>query len=187
MPAAERLLVLQRVGPESALTTAPPGRACVMVTPEALSVAARDRLRALGAPAMRVRVSAQATRRLVIVDRSAAVIDLGSAAANGEPDGVRIDNAELVGMLVAHFERLWRRAAPLTEGPAGSLEMFTSRQRLILELQAEGRSEETISREIGLSKRAVRGEVAAIWELLGATSRFQAGVRYAELLTRTGH
>ncbi|WP_233158012.1 helix-turn-helix transcriptional regulator [Actinokineospora bangkokensis] len=72
------------------------------------------------------------------------------------------------------FESLWRLAVPLS--PAGAV---TAEDRSILSLMASGVPDEAIARRLALSRRTVVRRVAALFERLGATSRFQAGVQAA--------
>jgi DNA-binding NarL/FixJ family response regulator len=55
---------------------------------------------------------------------------------------------------------------------------LTPRQAEIVRLLARGALDESIARQLQVSVRTVRAEVAAILSELGAASRFEAGVRY---------
>ncbi|SDJ58723.1 helix-turn-helix transcriptional regulator [Streptomyces indicus] len=61
---------------------------------------------------------------------------------------------------------------------------LTERQRRVVALMLTCSSDEQIARRLGLSVRTVRTEVAVILELLDAPTRFVAGVRVRELLSR---
>lgn len=184
--ATERLLVLKRLGTRLVPVDPAPAVTRILVPPSIASGSSRDQLRALDQAGAQVRVSARAVRRLAVVNRSVAVADLSSRPSSSEPEGVQVHNGEIVRMLVAHFEDLWRRAAPLSDSIPPTLDLFTPRQRQLLELLAKGFTDEMVSREMDLSQRSVRGEVAAIREVLGAASRFEAGVKYAIMMAAHG-
>ncbi|MBC9717587.1 response regulator transcription factor [Streptomyces sp. TRM66268-LWL] len=67
------------------------------------------------------------------------------------------------------------------EPPADGL---TERQRRVVALLLTCSSDEQIARRLGLSVRTVRTEVAVILDLLDAPTRFVAGVRLRERLSR---
>ncbi|WP_067174905.1 helix-turn-helix transcriptional regulator [Microtetraspora niveoalba] len=73
----------------------------------------------------------------------------------------------VVGALRALFGELWGRAVPVAR-PGGAIQ--------VLRLAAQGLSDESIARHLGLSVRTVRARFAQAIAELGANSRFQAGV-----------
>ena len=76
-------------------------------------------------------------------------------------------------MLNALFEELWSRAVPLPWGRRGDA------VAQVMRLAAQGLSDETIARQLGVSVRTVRARFAEAMADLGAQSRFQAGVEAA--------
>jgi DNA-binding CsgD family transcriptional regulator len=79
------------------------------------------------------------------------------------------------------FESVWSNAVP-----AGERIVFGDRDRAMLARQIlsalrAGVTDEVAARELTVSVRTYRRYVAEIMALLGANSRFQAGVRAAEL------
>ena len=77
------------------------------------------------------------------------------------------------------LESAWRAALPVTSAsPAPAL---TRRQYAIGNLLSDGLKDEVIARSLGLSLRTIRAEVSALCAALDATSRFQAGARFARL------
>lgn len=178
MAATERLSVLPRLGLRAAKPVMSATVTRLVVPPGLASGPSVDHLRELSATGAHIRVSPCATHRLTVVNRTIAVADLSIA---GRSEGVRIRHADLIRGVVAHFEELWHSAVPLAGSDQVTLERFTPRQRRILELLAEGMTDEMVSRELGLSTRSVRAEVAAIRQVLGAASRFEAGMKYAAL------
>ncbi|WP_433251632.1 LuxR C-terminal-related transcriptional regulator [Streptosporangium sp. CA-135522] len=81
--------------------------------------------------------------------------------------------AVVVAALRSLFDELWARATPLpwTHGGDGVVR--------VLRLAAQGVSDETIARQLGVSVRTVRSRFAGAMAELGAQSRFQAGVEAA--------
>lgn len=88
---------------------------------------------------------------------------------------------ELLHTLRTLFESVWRNAVP-----AGERIVFGNRDRgalarRILGALWAGVTDEVAARDLAVSVRTYRRHVADIMTLLGATSRFQAGVRAVEL------
>ncbi|GII03213.1 helix-turn-helix transcriptional regulator [Planobispora takensis] len=79
----------------------------------------------------------------------------------------------VVAALRTLFEELWARATPLPWSRSGQ-----SAAR-VLRLAAQGVSDESIARQLGISVRTVRTRFAEAMAELGAQSRFQAGVEAA--------
>jgi DNA-binding NarL/FixJ family response regulator len=59
---------------------------------------------------------------------------------------------------------------------AASLNAPTPDERRLLELLAEGRTDEVVARSLGCTRRTLQRRLRRIFEKLGAESRFQAGV-----------
>lgn len=72
-----------------------------------------------------------------------------------------------------------QRLANHEPGDQGAL--LTERQRRVAALLDAGATDDEVAREVRVSVRTVRSEVAAILQLLGARNRFGAGRRYASL------
>lgn len=80
--------------------------------------------------------------------------------------------------LRALFTSTWRAARPVADHPAPEGGRLTSE---ILDCLSAGHKDDTAARKLGLSVRTYRRYVAEILREMGAASRFQAGVRAAEL------
>ncbi|WP_431044234.1 DNA-binding response regulator [Streptomyces sp. P1-3] len=116
---------------------------------------------------------------LVIADRRCALVCTDSAAS-GRRTAVVADPA-VVRALFSLFTSVWGGAVPAT-GPFD----FGSRARAdmvrrVLERLRDGVTDEAAARELAVSVRTYRRYVTGILEMLGANSRFQAGVRATEL------
>jgi DNA-binding CsgD family transcriptional regulator len=127
------------------------------------------------------RVLAALPLKLVVVDRTLALLPLLSGGDEDEPAALLIRPSVLVDSLVALFEALWRAASPLRlEAPADGLDAEEREARTVVGLLAAGLSDTRIAHMLGISERTVRRKVATALILLGAETRFQAGLRANE-------
>ncbi|MFJ8589320.1 LuxR family transcriptional regulator [Streptomyces sp. NPDC093595] len=125
-----------------------------------------------------IRVARVPPLQALLVDGSSALVMAESAG------GVRaslIRAPEVLHTLGTLFESIWRNAVP-----AGERIVFGDRERASLARQILGAlrtgvTDEVAARELTVSVRTYRRHVAEIMALLGAQSRFQAGVRAAAL------
>jgi DNA-binding CsgD family transcriptional regulator len=110
----------------------------------------------------------------MVVARSGAVVNT-SPAPGGPYTAVSAPGA--VRALEALGELLWRRACVID-----SPEQRTpsSVERRMLSMLVQGLTDEAVARQLGVSARTVRRMVAQLMEVLGAGSRFEAGVRAVE-------
>jgi DNA-binding NarL/FixJ family response regulator len=89
----------------------------------------------------------------------------------------------LVAGLQDLFDRTWSGARELPwvngeDDPEEGL-AITDSDRRVLAMLASGCTDETAAREIGVSVRHLRRRIARLMTLLGAHSRFEAGVEAA--------
>src|SRR5947207_1648255 len=75
----------------------------------------------------------------------------------------------------------WRSARPFGEPPRRDGNGLTGIERELLELLGRGLTDEAAARKLGVSLRTVRRMMADLTTRLGATSRFQAGMRAHQL------
>ncbi|WP_236652391.1 response regulator transcription factor [Streptacidiphilus neutrinimicus] len=87
----------------------------------------------------------------------------------------------IVNALLELFEQAWGTAVPLgavrPEDPATGL---TDTERELLRLLGQGLTDEAAGQRLGIADRTVRRQMASIMERLGATSRFEAGIKAAQ-------
>lgn len=112
----------------------------------------------------------------MIADGTTAVIAV-------EPDTLRLPyllvrEHALVRNIRTEFAVLWRLAHAVGVGAEDTLADETVRQTL--EALRSGVTDEVAARSLGVPTRTIRRRVAAVMDLLGASSRFEAGVRAAE-------
>ena len=123
-----------------------------------------------------IRVAARIPHRLVISDRTAAVLP----ADPDQPAGpaLLVRQRVLVRSLHADFVGLWKTAWPV--GFASRYGLDPAMVRETLSVLAKGLTDEAAARQTGVSVRTLRRRIASVMELLGAGSRFEAGIRAAE-------
>lgn len=121
--------------------------------------------------------------RLLVFDRRTAVVPL-------DPDNSRLgavctSSPGIVAALVTLFEQAWETASPLgTDGRGRAAdedaEDIAPAERELLKILASGLTDEAAGKRLGVSLRTVRRQMAALMERLGATSRFEAGLKAAQ-------
>ncbi|WP_323379206.1 transcriptional regulator [Streptomyces durbertensis] len=132
----------------------------------------------LAHPATEVRVARMSMLQAMLVDDEAAMVTAPSAV--GRQVSV-IRAATVISTLGMLFEGLWRHAVAVGERVDFGDRNRARTSRRILECLQAGVTDEVAARELAVSVRTYRRHVAEIMTLLGASSRFQAGVRAAEL------
>ncbi|QDY81061.1 transcriptional regulator TrmB [Streptomyces qinzhouensis] len=143
-------------------------------SPERLA-AAREAAAGL---AERSRVLAEVPLVLLVVDRTTALVRDGGTALVLRPSG-------LLDGVLALYELLWERAVPLEPATPGADGLSGDDGRL-LALSASGLTDRAIARRLGVAQRTVERRMRRIMNVLGARTRFQAGLRAAELTRGTG-
>jgi DNA-binding CsgD family transcriptional regulator len=124
----------------------------------------------------RIRVAPDLPARLVLFGEDASLVSLPWGSP-GDIDAV-IQQPEIVRVLSWAFERVWEAARPLPVMGRAEQDIDRDRRR-VLELLALGAKDEAIARHLGVSLRTARRRVADVFDELGATTRFQAGVEAA--------
>jgi DNA-binding CsgD family transcriptional regulator/sugar-specific transcriptional regulator TrmB len=117
--------------------------------------------------------------RMVIFDQKVAVIPI-------DPDNTRLGalctrEPAIVASLVAIFELAWSTSVPFgAETPVQSESGLSAVDKELLKLLAGGLTDEAAGNRLGVSARTVRRQMAVLMERLGATSRFEAGLKAAQ-------
>ena len=112
--------------------------------------------------------------QMAIADRETALVCMPWGALDLHGEG-------LLAVLVALFEQTWQVAAPFAEPPSPDICELMPLERALLRLLAQGCTDESAAKRLGVSLRTVRRMTAALLERLDARGRFQAGVRAAQL------
>lgn len=121
-----------------------------------------------------VRSLEEFAERLIIFDRKVAFIP----ARSDREVALAIQQPAIVEFLVGIFERAWLLGTPFpSQNRAPDVQVLLSGVRLsIIKLLADGETDETIARRMGLSVRTCRSHISKIYETFGARSRCQLGV-----------
>lgn len=128
-----------------------------------------------------IRMSPVVPMNMVIVDHHSALIPLDPS--NPTLGAILARGAALVRSYLALYEYCWHTATPYGEvvnSEAGG-DGLTEQQRAALHMLASGMKDEKIARSMGVSLRTVSRMLSELMAELGASSRFEAGVRAARL------
>jgi len=142
--------------------------------------AQRAHLRRLEATGAQVRISsAPLPRETIILDRRVAIL-AGPPSPLGREYTVTTSPV-LVGAVYSLFTAAWEAAIDLGACLRGEIPELAPEAREILRALGAGLTDEAAARRLGTSLRTYRRRVAELMAALEAGSRFQAGVRAAEL------
>ncbi|MDP4504013.1 LuxR family transcriptional regulator [Nonomuraea turcica] len=112
--------------------------------------------------------------RMIIFDRRVAM--LPQRADETAAGAMLVYEHSVIIALCALFEKHWQEAASLGIAPERQENGLTRQQLSLLNLMAEGNTDEVCARKLGVSVRTERRLAAEILAALNAKSRFQAGV-----------
>jgi hypothetical protein len=139
---------------------------------------AAQQLRTAAAHGAQVRFIADELNETIIIDRR--VVILAGDTANGPRSFSVVWASDVVQAVCSLFDAAWRTSTELEVYDREMVEIRRLAPR-ILELLGSGCKDDTAARTLSLSVRTYRRRVAELMSALGATSRFQAGVRAREL------
>ncbi|MGH3739353.1 MAG: response regulator transcription factor, partial [Micromonosporaceae bacterium] len=125
---------------------------------------------------MRLRVAEPPLHELVLVDQRTALVRWDAADT-----GVAAQGHAVLRTLHALFGCAWDSAIPAVDYRRLTERVRDGLAPQILGLLKAGYKDDAAARQLGLSVRTYRRHVAEIMRTLGASSRFQAGARAAEL------
>ncbi|MFF1423047.1 LuxR C-terminal-related transcriptional regulator [Streptomyces sp. NPDC058280] len=121
-----------------------------------------------------VRTAAVLPPRMVIYDRKTAIVPLDPETTRA--GAMLLHTTGMVSALCDLFDQVWKASAPLDAEAAEQEEELTAQEAALLQLLADGHTDDTIARKLGVSVRTSRRITAKLTAQLGAKSRFQAGV-----------
>lgn len=124
-----------------------------------------------------VRTGAVLPLRMVIVDRSIALVPMDTLgdALHG---ALEVTAEGIVALLLGLFEDTWRQATDVGSEPKKDrLTGLSEVDRQLLDLLADGLTDEAAAHRLGQSVRTVRRTMARLMRQLDATSRFEAGLK----------
>lgn len=125
-----------------------------------------------------VRTAPTLPHRMVLIDTRIAFVPLDPA--NSRRGALQVTDPGIVGTLQALFEQIWACATPLGASRTPHRGGLTTREREILKLLGAGLTDEAAAARLAISDRTVRRVMNDICERLGATSRFEAGIKAAQ-------
>ncbi|MET8827896.1 helix-turn-helix transcriptional regulator [Streptomyces sp. NPDC004610] len=125
----------------------------------------------------RVRVVDRVPTKLVVADRSLALVPLTSPSA--EPAALVVHASGLLELLSGLFESVWRDALPLRLGADGVSERAPDAPDAtdleILSLLLAGLTDVSVAKQLELGLRTVQRRVKGLMELTGVSTRLQLG------------
>jgi DNA-binding NarL/FixJ family response regulator len=125
-----------------------------------------------------VRITPDAINETIILDQRVAVL-AGDCSSGVRSYGV-VARPEVVQSVASLFDAAWRTAVAVDVFELRFAEVRALAPR-ILEMLTSGCKDESAARTLGMGLRTYRRRVAELMAALGATSRFQAGVRARDL------
>lgn len=126
-----------------------------------------------------IQVAEFAVAELLILDQKLALVRADASIDRGQALLIRAPAVRH--LLERLFTASWRSGRPLKESVRLGQRARCETTRKILTYLSAGYKDDVAARKLGLSVRTYRRHVADIMRDLGAESRFQAGVRAAEL------
>ncbi|MET9317068.1 LuxR C-terminal-related transcriptional regulator [Kribbella sp. NPDC003505] len=116
--------------------------------------------------------------KMIIFDGEAVVVGI-------DPDNTSVGamihhSKSILRIVIDLYERYWRDARPLVEPALPGPAVLSAQETEFLRLLVEGATDEQAARKLGISMRTVRRIAAKLSEQVGASGRFELGVRAAQ-------
>ncbi|CRK59896.1 transcriptional regulator [Alloactinosynnema sp. L-07] len=121
------------------------------------------------------RVLPEVPVKLTIIDQQFATVSLPVAEADVNRSLLVVRPSSLLSALIGLFEASWRLAVPLHGAVRAASPVQPIEQRL-LGLLAAGANDDSIARQLGVSRRTVFRHLQRLMDHAGATTRFQLAV-----------
>lgn len=117
--------------------------------------------------------------RMLLFDREVALVPIDPS--NTKAGALCTREPGIAASLVSVYEQAWDTAVPLGAAVTRDTESgLTQAETDLLALLAAGMTDEAAAKRLGVGLRTVRRHMAALMERLGASSRFEAGLRAAQ-------
>lgn len=127
-----------------------------------------------------LRVSTRLPGRLLVVDRSLAMVPMSQRHDGGEVGALLVHASPLLDLVTALFESFWAAATPLgATADVPAPEELDALDRRVLALLDVGLTDRALANHLGLSQRTVQRRVSRLMELAGVDTRFRLGVEAA--------
>jgi DNA-binding CsgD family transcriptional regulator len=121
-----------------------------------------------------IRTTPALPSRMVIFDRRVAVLPMSSD--DSRKGAVVLYGKATVTAFCSLFDWIWERAIPVNISTGNRDDVGVSQEMEAIWLLAQGYTDETVAKRLGVSPRTSRRIVESMMRRLGAKSRFQAGV-----------
>jgi DNA-binding CsgD family transcriptional regulator len=131
-------------------------------------------LRWLAMHGFQLRTTAALPSRMVIFDRQIAVLPMSSE--DSSEGAIVLYGKATVAAFCSLFDWVWERAIPVELKPGKNDGVIAALEVEAIWLLAQGYTDETVAKRLGVSPRTSRRIVESMMRRLGARSRFQAGV-----------
>jgi DNA-binding CsgD family transcriptional regulator len=126
------------------------------------------------------RAASSLPMKMALCDDRLALIPVSTSGQGVNQNAYLVHPSSLLDALSELFEAAWDRAVPLNHPAsldADQAGQLTERDRELLGLLAAGSTDESIARTFGWSARTVHRHVHRLMALVGAETRFQAGLQ----------
>lgn len=133
-------------------------------------------LRDAGAAGEQSRTVPRVPLKMVIADNARALVAVENAGATYH---LLVAQGGLLRDLSELYESMWSFGTPVPGRTGGDPQSPFSEERELLCLLAAGATDEAIARQLGMSLRTVQRRVRKLEDMLGAHTRFQAGIQAA--------
>jgi DNA-binding NarL/FixJ family response regulator len=143
-----------------------------------LSPSMAEHVRMTASLGAEVRITEDDLNETIIFDRRFAI--LAGDARDGRRSYTFVTEPAVVQNVLSLFNAAWRKGTDLVTYNAQNAELASLAPK-VLDLLSSGCKDETAARTLGLGVRTYRRRVAELMTALGATSRFQAGLRARDL------
>jgi DNA-binding CsgD family transcriptional regulator/sugar-specific transcriptional regulator TrmB len=140
-----------------------------------------DHLRAKAKVGVQVRLSPVVPMNMIIADEQFALLPVDPEDSSA--GAILAHGPALVRSYLTLFEHCWHTATPYgdqVEAARGG-DGLTEQQRAALRMLASGMKDEKVARSLGVSLRTVSRMISELMQEMGASSRFEAGVRATRL------
>ncbi|WP_103502751.1 MULTISPECIES: helix-turn-helix transcriptional regulator [Streptomyces] len=126
-----------------------------------------------------VNTVADVPARMLIYDDASALMPADpEESARG---AILVREPAILRFLTGLFDHLWERSTPLLANESAHIRPPDPTELRVLRGIAAGKTNQALSRELGVSPRTVTRIVAGLMDRLGTDSRFRAGVRAVQL------
>lgn len=137
-----------------------------------------EEVRSAIAGGLEVRVSSVLPTRMLIVDRTIAMVPLAAEGEDQSSGALLLHAGGLVGLAIALFERTWLSASHLVPNASGGVDEvdLDAEEREVLALMDAGLTDRAIGQRTGTSVRTVQRRVRELMDRADVETRLQLGV-----------